>query len=183
MTDPLQLLSQIAKGDKESFALLYGQYSTMVYNVALGFSHETVLAEEITQAVFTKVYTKADTFKGNSAVKTWIYRIAVTTSLNAVKQRQRKQTASLEHVDVVMYDHPGVQLENKEKARYLAVAVERLPDTQRTAFVLSLVEGRPRQEVADIMDTSLKAVESLLQRAKASLRKTLAEYYPERRKL
>jgi len=57
-----------------------------------------------------------------------------------------------------------------------------LPDNQKTAFILSYIENLPRQEVATIMDTTLKAVESLLQRAKANLRKELKKLYPHRRK-
>lgn len=77
------------------------------------------------------------------------------------------------------FQHPGVLLENKEKAQYLFSVIETLAEAQKTAFILSFVEGLPRQEVADIMETSLKSVESLLQRAKANLKKKLIEIYPE----
>jgi RNA polymerase sigma-70 factor (ECF subfamily) len=60
--------------------------------------------------------------------------------------------------------------------------IDTLPDNQKTAFILSFVEDLKRQEVADIMEMSLKAVESLLQRAKASLREKLEKMYPDRRK-
>lgn len=60
--------------------------------------------------------------------------------------------------------------------------IEYLPDNQKTAFILSFIEELPRQEVADIMETSLKAVESLLQRAKTNMRLKLEKIYPHRRK-
>ncbi len=82
----------------------------------------------------------------------------------------------------VDFDHPGVILENKEKAKYLFKAIESLPATQKTAFILSFIEELPRQEVADIMQTSLKAVESLLQRAKKNLRLRLERMAPKRKK-
>lgn len=79
--------------------------------------------------------------------------------------------------------HPGVLLENKEKSKYLFKAIDSLDEKQRTAFILSYIESLPRQEVADIMDTTLKSVESLLQRAKANLRKKIAAIYPEGNRL
>jgi RNA polymerase sigma-70 factor (ECF subfamily) len=80
------------------------------------------------------------------------------------------------------FEHPGVLLENKENAASLYKAMECLPNSQKTAFILSYIEELPRQEVADIMETSLKAVESLLQRAKSNMRSELEKSYPNRRK-
>lgn len=71
------------------------------------------------------------------------------------------------------FQHPGVLLEQQEKAKVLFKAVDSLPEQQKTAFVLSYLEDLPRQQVAEIMHLSLKAVESLLQRAKNYLRKNL----------
>ena len=73
-------------------------------------------------------------------------------------------------------------LENKENAKALFQVIDTLPDQQKTAFILSYMEDLPRKEVAAIMDTSLKSVESLLQRAKNNLRKKLKKLYPNRRK-
>ena len=71
------------------------------------------------------------------------------------------------------FEHPGILLEKKEDAKLLFLEIKTLPVSQQTAFILSLIEGLPRQEVADIMETTLKAVESLLQRAKKNLRTKL----------
>lgn len=75
--------------------------------------------------------------------------------------------------------HPGILLENKEKSKILFDFIYQLPENQKTAFILSLVEDLPRQEVADVMEISLKAVEGLLQRAKENLRKKIISDYPE----
>ena len=72
--------------------------------------------------------------------------------------------------------------QNKENAIALYQAMECLPANQKTAFILSFIEELPRQEVADIMEISLKAVESLLQRAKSNMRSELEKIYPHRRK-
>lgn len=139
------------------------------------------LAEEVTQDVFLAIFQKADTFKGTSKVSTWIYRIVVNKSLNYLDKQSRRPTSD-EAIDVhhqLDFNHPGVQLKNQEASRYLFAAMDTLPANQKTAFILSYVEGLPQNQVADIMQKSLKSVESLLQRAKGNLRLKLNSYHSE----
>jgi len=75
------------------------------------------------------------------------------------------------------FEHPGVKAENKEKSAILFKAVNRLPENQRTAFLLQKLEGLSQQEIAAILKTSSSAVESLLSRAKVNLKKSLTDYY------
>jgi RNA polymerase sigma-70 factor (ECF subfamily) len=155
-----------------------------VYNTALRYSQDTSDAEEITQDVFTSIYNNASKFKSESKVSTWIYRITVNTALNYQKKNKRATFYSLSESEYEKpdFENPGTILEDEEKNQLLLLAVGKLPESQKTAFILSLIEELPRQEVADIMEITLKAVESLLQRAKANLRKELEKYYPNRRK-
>ncbi len=141
-------------------------------------------AEEITQDVFIKLYTKAHSFQNKSSVSTWIYRISVNTSLNLIDRRKRHKSVGLDKISDQRpdFNHPGVLLENKEDAKYLFDAIDTLKDSQKTAFILSFIELLPRQKVAEVMEISLKAVESLLQRAKQNLRKDLENKFPNRRK-
>ena len=117
-------------------------------------------------------------------MSTWIYRITVNTSLNYLRRQKRFGFLSggEPRTDTPDFEHPGVLLEKKENARALFKVIDTLPNQQKTAFILSFVEELPRQEVAEIMKVSLKAVESLLQRAKGNLRTKLEKVYPERRK-
>ena len=155
-----------------------------MYNTALSYAQHVPDAEEITQDVFTNVFRSAAKFKGESEVSTWIYRITVNTSLNYLRRKKRFGFLSggEPHLDTPDFEHPGVLLEQKENAKALFKVIDTLPDQQKTAFILSFVEELPRQEVADVMRVSLKAVESLLQRAKGNLRTKLEKVYPERRK-
>lgn len=178
------IIHSIAAGDRQAFKLLYIEYAEVVYNTALSYTKNVEEAEEVTQDVFTKVFQNASKFKGNSTVKTWIYRITVNTSLNYIKSKKRFSlfnfnSKSEHNID---FEHPGVLLENKENAKILFQVIDSLPDTQKTAFILSYIEDLPRQDVADIMETSLKAVESLLQRAKKKMRIELEKTFPHRRK-
>lgn len=179
-----ELIKHIAKGDCNAFSSLYSSYKNKVYNTAIGYVQNVEEAEEITQDVFLTIYEKAATFRGKSSVSTWIYRITVNRSLNQLGKRKTRPISGEEIKDVhrVDFDHPGVKLENREKSKLLFAAIDKLPINQKSAFLLSYVEGLPRQEVADITEASLKSVESLLQRAKANLRKQLISIYPEGKK-
>ena len=163
---------------------LFLQFKDRVYNTALGYLQSSEDAEEIVQDVFVEVFWSAHSFKAQSGVSTWIYRIAVNKCLDVLRHRKRKKrfgmitslfktgSTELKH-DSGHFDHPGVLMENKEQAKALFRALETLPAQQKTAFVLSYVEDLPQKEVAAIMGLSVKAVESLIQRAKGKLRKEL----------
>jgi RNA polymerase sigma-70 factor (ECF subfamily) len=73
--------------------------------------------------------------------------------------------------------HPGTQLENKEQSAILFKAIDQLPEKQKSAFILHKIEGLSYNEIADILNTSLSSVESLLFRAKQNLQQSLSEYY------
>lgn len=184
MSSEIAIIQAVANGDIIAFATLYKQYSAKVYNTALSYVKDVEDAEEITQDVFVKIYKSVSTFGGNSSLTTWIYRITVNTSLNHLKKKKRFTLfkSTFTSSTTIDFEHPGVLLENKENAKVLFKAIDGLPDNQKTAFILSYIEELPRQEVADVMEISLKAVESLLQRAKKNMRTELEKVYPHRRK-
>ncbi|WP_229201310.1 RNA polymerase sigma factor [Arcticibacterium luteifluviistationis] len=178
------ILEKVAEGDGEAFKQLYDIYSAKVYNLALMYTQNVENAEEISQDVFLKIYQNASKFKGGSAVGTWVYRITVNTSLNSIKKGKKWITSELSENEFLQadFEHPGVLLENKENAKALFKAIEELPESQKMAFILAQIEEMPQKEVALAMDLSVKAVESLLQRAKGNLKKSLENLYPHRRK-
>lgn len=184
MSNEIEIIQSIANGDRKAFQKLYELFSEKVYNTSLSYAQNKEDAEEITQDVFTSIFRNASKFKGESNAGTWIYRITVNSSLNHIKIKKRLSifTFGSNEKDKPGFEHPGILLENKENAKALFKVIDTLPDSQKTAFILSFVEELPRQEVADVMETSLKAVESLLQRAKKNLRDKLGKMYPNRRK-
>ena len=177
-------IKEVAEGNQNAFVSLYNEFNSKVYNMALSYTKNVEEAEEVTQDVFLKIHRAAASFKGNSSLNTWVYRITVNTSLNYLKKQNRlvlfKNT--LTQNQRIEFNHPGVLLEQKENAAALYKVMDCLPYSQKTAFMLSFIEDLPRQEVADVMETSLKAVESLLQRAKKNMRVELEKVYPNRRK-
>ena len=149
-------------------------------------------AEDITQEVFITVFRSIHSFNENSELSTWIYRITVNKCLDQLRARKRQKRQGIfsrfftADDDVTQqnptFDHPGIQLEQKETAHHLFEAISGLPESQKTVFVLSQIEELAQKEVAEIMNVSVKAVESLLQRAKANLRKKLSTVYERRNK-
>ena len=182
-----QLIIALQHKEEPAFARLVAHYQPMVYNTVLGLVQHTQDAEDVAQEVFMQVYQSIGGFKGESKLSTWIYRICITKSLDWIKHRQRKKrfgfvqsifgSKELKEVEFPDFNHPGVQLVHKERAAQLFKAINLLPENQRIAFVLQKLEGLGQMDIAAVMKQTEGAVESLLQRAKQNLRKTLATYY------
>lgn len=187
---PEILLEEIRRGNEKALQQLFLQLKDTVFNVSLGYTANREDAEEITQDVFVEVFHSANSFKGDSSVKTWVCRIAINKSLDYLRFKKRKKRFAIltslfsKETGEVKYhqpdfNHPGVTLEDKEKAGYLFAAIEKLPENQRTAFILLKMEGLSQREAAETMQINEKALESLFQRAKQNLRKELAGIYNE----
>ncbi|MTI22208.1 RNA polymerase sigma factor [Fulvivirga sp. RKSG066] len=191
MINEKDCLQAIANGSEEALEQLYNHYCDRVYNTLISYTKSAEDAEELLQDVFVTIYNSAASFEFNSSVGTWIYRIAVNKCLDFIRKKSSKKRSGIftslyvkdttevryESVDFV---HPGIKLENKEDSVLLFRAIDTLAENQKTAFILTQIEGLPQKEVADIMRQSRKSVESLVQRAKGNLREELKKYYPER---
>ena len=180
-------------GSEEALKQLYDLYSVKVFNTIISYTKNEEDAEELLQDVFVTIYNSAHKFRSESSVSTWVYRIAVNKSLDFLRKKNsskrfgiftslyKKDSGDIIH-ESVDFVHPGIKLENKEDGQLLFRSIGSLPEKQKTAFILTQIEGLPQQEAADIMKLTRKAVESLLQRAKANLRSDMEKYYPERGK-
>ncbi len=181
------LIQQLQNGIQSAYVQLVDVYQNLVYNTVLGVIQSNEDAEDVAQEVFIQVYQSIGHFKGESKLSTWMYRIAITKSLDWQRRKSRKKRfAIVERLfgmdDTLKHDppefhHPGVAIENKEKASLLFKAITKLPDNQRIAFTLNKVEGLSYLEVATVMQVTEASVEALLHRAKQNLRKELVNYY------
>jgi RNA polymerase sigma factor (sigma-70 family) len=190
LRDDQTLLADLKNGSEDAFQDLVDRYQDRVFNTSLGLLQNNEDAEDIAQEVFLKVYQTVRSFRGDAALGTWLYRITVTTSLDLLRSRKRKKRFAFVQslfgtgedegaTEQSPFAHPGVVLENKERAAVLFKALESLPENQRVAFTLHKVEGLSYEEISDVLKTSIPAVESLMHRAKANLRKILADYYTD----
>lgn len=177
------LVEELKRGAESAFKTIVDAYQDMVYNTCLSIVKHEEDAEDLAQEVFVQVYQSINSFKGESKLSTWIYRIATTKSLDHERKKKRKKRFGFvksifgDESEIVInppdFHHPGVTLDNKESAARLFKAIDKLPEHQKAAFILNKVEGLSYQEVSDVMRTSISSIESLLHRAKANLRKIL----------
>lgn len=170
---------------KTDFRNIVSENQDRVYNTCLGFMKNDVEAQDMTQEVFIHVYQNITKFKGDSKLSTWIYRITTNKCLEEIRKKGRKKrSAHLSDIsdEVVQnqtpdFFHPGIALEDKERASLLFEAIDKLPFPQQIAFTLSKVEQLSYDEISQVMEKSISSVESLLFRAKKNLQKLLTEYY------
>jgi RNA polymerase sigma-70 factor (ECF subfamily) len=182
-----ELVEQLQQGNESAFSKLVDEWQDMVYNTAIGIVQNPQDADDITQEVFMQVYQSISSFKGESKFSTWLYRITLSKALDQEKKKKRKKRFAFvqqlfgnqgeELVQSIEFEHPGILMEKKESAQALFKALKQIPDNQRIAFTLHKLEGQSYLEIAEIMNTSLYAVESLMSRAKANLKKQLNKYY------
>lgn len=187
-----ELILALKNGEETAYALLIKQLSTKVYHTSLGLVQNEEDAEDITQEVFVSIYQSINQFKSDSKLSTWVYRIAVTKSLEFLRAKKRKKRFAIVQslfsnenelkTDIGHFYHPGVQLENKERAVVLFAAIDQLSENQKTAFILSKLENLSYMEIAEVMETSVSSIESLLFRAKQNLQSLLADYYEKNEK-
>lgn len=187
-----ELIEKLKQGDEQAFKAIVDTWQNMVYNTAISIVQNAEDAEDITQETFVQVYQSVDSFRGEAKFSTWLYRIVVTKSLDHERKKKRKKRFAIlqslfgekekEDIYPADFQHPGVMLEQKENAKQLFKALNKIPVKQQLAFTLHKLEGLSYQEIAAIMNTTLYAVESLMQRAKNSLKKVLEKNYADHEK-
>lgn len=171
--------------DEAHFEAVYHDHKNFVYNLCLHYVLNTEDAQDITQEVFVKVHQHLHQFNPASAsLKTWVGRITINHCLDFLKARKTKKRfgfiSSLFHKDTNEpveiagnNDHPGIAAEDKEGLSQLLQIIQGLPENQQTAIILTKIEDRSQKEVAELMNMSVKAVESLLSRARQTIQKKL----------
>ncbi|HEU5046802.1 MAG TPA: sigma-70 family RNA polymerase sigma factor [Rickettsiales bacterium] len=179
--DDARLLRLIRKGEKQAFAVLVRRHSERFYRVAYRFSGHRTEAEDIVQEAFIKLWEKPDMWQEDrkTAFTTWFYRVVVNMCLDWQK---KKRPLPLEEGDWVADErqtHEETMLID-EKQFMLEAQIRALPERQRTALNLCFYEELSNQEAADIMGVRLKALQSLLMRAKTTLRERIGELYADR---
>jgi RNA polymerase sigma-70 factor (ECF subfamily) len=180
------LVERCAAGDEFACADLVAEHERMVYHLALNLLGDPDEALETSQEVFLRVFRTIHAFRGQSALRTWIFRIVINQARNRQRwwnRRQRRQQVSLdEHIEQngEMPEQsdasaPDRALDRKELAARIATALEALPFDQRTAIVLREVDGLSYDEIAFSLGVTLGTVKARLTRARQALRAALKE--------
>ncbi|UTW62980.1 sigma-70 family RNA polymerase sigma factor [bacterium SCSIO 12741] len=182
-----ELIEALRAKSEIALRQLIQDYSDRVYNVVLNLVQNKEDAEELYSDVFLEVFQSISKFRDGSSLYTWVYRIAVNKSLDHLRKKKRKKRlASIFSLSFLQeerglepahFDHPGVLLEQKENAALFYAALNQLPERQKAAYVLRHIEGRSQPEIAEILETSVSSVESLLSRSKAGLKKIVSNHF------
>ena len=186
--EDFELIRQLKNGDEIAFRFLVDTYQKFVLNSCYKFVYNRETAEDLTQDVFIEVYRSINVFRADSKLSTWIYRIAISKSLDYLKSQKRKKRFAVlkslfgedeveERISAPESIGPDMILENEDRIKILAWALNKLPENQRIAFTLSKYDEMSYQEISEIIGVSISSVESLIHRAKLNLKKKLYNYY------
>jgi len=184
-----QLINGIIARDEQVTRSFIENYQSLVINTCRGFVGNNADAEDIAQDVFIEVIESINTFRMDSKLSTWLYRIAVNKSLNHIKKNKRRsffqnleeiisinKTSKFEesHHDS---EHPLELFEKEERKKIINTAINSLSANQKIAFTLLKTNDMSYKEIAEVMNVSVSSVESLIHRAKINLQKKLVRYY------
>ena len=192
--DDARLVERLKARDEAALEGLMAQYQARVFGLALRLTANRQDAEEVLQDVFWSVLKNINSFRGESTLSTWIYRIAANTALMKVRKQPKSQHVPLEEElgpamtedgriaePVVDWTRlPSDELERKELAQRLEEATAQLPPDYRTVLVLRDIEGLSATEAGEVLNLSVAALKSRLHRARLFLRKQLADYVAAR---
>ena len=179
------LIQRCAAGDETAFAEVVAEHQRMVVQLAMNLLGDRDEALDLSQDVFIRVFRTIGQFRGQSALRTWIYRIAVNQARNRHRFWRRRRRSDQVSLDAHVEAHGDFQcgaevgpdriLAQKELAARLQGALDALPFDQRTAIVLREVDGLSYDEIAFSLGVAVGTVKSRLTRARQSLRGGLRE--------
>lgn len=176
--DDEALLQRITLRDEAAFRLLVERHLDRAYAIALRFLRNAADAEDVVQDVMLKVWSNPGIWQsGRGKFTTWLYRVVTN---RCVDLRRRPATEKMDEAPEVIDDRPDAEatLHQGEVNTLLERAMARLPPQQRIALILSYTDGMSNAEIAEIMETTVTAVESLLKRGRQQLRELLRRAEP-----
>jgi RNA polymerase sigma-70 factor (ECF subfamily) len=186
-----QLIQALKNSDESAFRELVKKHELNVYNTCIGMLGNEDNAKDISQDVFIEVFRSIHKFRGDSKISTWLYRLAVNKSLNHIRDNKKHRIVRSiqrfftkeenERLDLQDFSSQNAEqeIEQDEHSKALHNALDKLPENQKTAFVLKNYDNLSYKQISEIMELSNSSVESLIHRAKVNLQKHLEEYYLE----
>jgi len=177
----IDLTRRAQQGDGDAFASLFEKHKVRVYSLCLRMTNNAAEAEDLTQDAFLQVFRKLDTFRGDSALSTWLYRIAVNTVLMHFRRKSPRRISLDENcadrgsAKPVRreYGTRDGRLETSVTRIALARAISELPEGYRAIFLLHEVDGYQHREIAELLGCSVGTSKSQLHKAKLRIRDIL----------
>src|SRR6266508_1114982 len=175
--DDHELLALIQDGNGQAFAMLVERHTERFYRLAYRYLQSKAAAEDVVQDAFLKLWENPAIWQPerNSKFTTWFYRVVVNLCLD---QRKKKKPEVLDN-DVIVADDRATTDElmmREQEQKMVEKEIATLPERQRIALNLCFDEGLTNQEAAAVMGVNLKALQSLIMRAKTTLKERLKAY-------
>ncbi len=171
------LMVRVQRGDHQAFSQLVQKHSERFYAVAYRMLNNSAEAEDVVQDAFLKLWHKPQIWdpRKNAKFTTWFYRVITNAAIDKARRRV-KMVSGEKIIDFVADDrrNPEDQMYQDETQRILEEAIQSLPDRQKAALNLCFYEGLSNKEAAEVLEVNLKALESLLMRAKAGMKEYMA---------
>ncbi len=171
--DEKELVLKAKKGDLAAFEELIRHHQEGLFSFIYRIVNNRDDAEELAQQAWVRAWQGLQGFKGKSGFKTWLYRIGMNLAFN-FRTRKKPTEELTELLPAPEANQPEETFRQKQREEVVKEALLRLPVDQRTAIVLSVYEEMSYKEIAAVMKRSVRAVDSLLVRARANLRQFLA---------
>ena len=173
--DDTALVVAAASGNREAFDVIVERHRRSVYQVCYRFVHNHEDASDLAQDAFVRAWRGIGNFKSQSALSTWLYRIAVNVCLNrvAAKTPVTEPIESTEHFEDVRVEGAQRAMIRKERAVAVRKAIANLPDKQRATLILRAYHNMSHQQIADVLGSSVGAVKANFFHALANLKKIL----------
>lgn len=171
-----ELLDKLATGDEAAFRMLVERHIDRAYAIALRIVGNAADAEDVVQDTMLKIWSHRGRWQhGRARFSTWLYRVI---SNRCIDLRRKPRNENVETVPEVADGQPGAVeiIERNELNGMLELAMQRLPEQQRIAVIFSYHENMSNGEIAQVMDTTVAAVESLLKRGRQQLRQLLRKH-------
>lgn len=188
MQDHDSLIRLLRAGDPQSLERLFEDYADRIYRLALGLLGDPLEAVDIVQETFLKVIARIDSFQERSNLGTWLYRKAYNASIDRLRLRNESplpdeglELDGLFPIPEVLseWHTPESQVMGGESMEILDAAIQSLPESLRTVFVLRDVEDLSTRETAEILSITENTVKVRLHRARLTLRERLSAYFGE----
>jgi RNA polymerase sigma-70 factor (ECF subfamily) len=177
------LIQRAQQGDVDAFAAIFNTHKTRVYSLCLRMTNNTAEAEDLAQDAFLQVFRKLASFRGDSALSTWLYRITVNTVLMYFRRKSPARISLDEPINNAANSKPvrreygarDGRLETCVTRVALTRAISELPEGYRVIFLLHEVEGYQHREIAKLLGCSVGTSKSQLHKAKLRIRESLKD--------
>ena len=184
-----ELVARARNEDTAAYGALVARFQKRIYGLVYNMTSNREDTEDVVQDVFIKAYASLPRFQGKSSFYTWVYRIAVNTSINFVKKRKRRTGLSLDEMDhgvertenyleLSSRESPFRDTSLNELQQKLNEALQTLSENHRLVVVMHDIQGLPHEEIGKILDVSAGTVRSRLFYARQRLQVELSEFKP-----